>query len=321
MKNGSLTSLFPLLSACSLILVYAACSYGKGAQSLDTNSEKETTTLKTEMTCGEGDGDQYRSVGIVAEGNKLIAYVIANNVDDDSAKIESKKAVRRTKSDVNTVTYADSSKSLIMKVTKTGGAQNGESLRGNLSLKVGSELVELEDLECFKNSDISFDIVGETANEGQPVDSDSISTLRSAIKLADIPELVDFGTSFDVSTHTSKETVESILRVITDTSPDSDRDLPEFVTTQNAAAVKQFTEEMKRLVTEEEEDESNLSKINALSQIAKEVETTFLPVTKFKSVSLLVHTIAEDGDVEYQILIGENGDGSKIVLSYSNFPF
>ena len=47
----------------------------------------------------------------------------------------------------------------------------------------------------------------------------------------------------------------------------------------------------------------------------------FFRSADFKKVTYASHGIAEDGDVAYDILLGQKKDGSWVTLAYSDFPF
>jgi len=102
------------------------------------------------VTCDEGDGDQWKSVGIALnDGPGLVAYVVQNDVDDDSRKLISTKQVTATTAPDGSTVYADADNTFKLTVTK--------DLTGTLStLEDGPGGLLLSGLECHDKSSISF---------------------------------------------------------------------------------------------------------------------------------------------------------------------
>jgi hypothetical protein len=145
-----------LLLPCFIIALTACSSANLGGKS--TVNESVSTarkSLKTVMTCLEDDGDQWTSVGIVRQQQgALLALVIKNNVDDDTAKVESSFSVDELGSDTREVSYVDDDGAFRLTVSADGTG----ALRGELLLPESEgDGIFIERMNCFKNDDISFE--------------------------------------------------------------------------------------------------------------------------------------------------------------------
>jgi hypothetical protein len=147
----------------SVLLAVAFLSLAACTQATETASQsqspeviaKKTTTVQTVVMCEQGDGDQYKSVGVaLADGPGFEAYLVEHDVDDDSHKLVQTTLVSETKQGDATV-YADAKDTFKLTITKD---PHMVRLNGTLSILAdGPGGTRLENLDCFEKEPITFD--------------------------------------------------------------------------------------------------------------------------------------------------------------------
>ena len=97
-----------------------------------------------------------------------------------------------------------------------------------------------------------------------------------------------------------------------------------FKSTPGSKAPKSFAADMLEIGEQQRSDAEDPATGDKLYRIfddvAKAVVKEFVP-SRFKSLELARHFIAEDGDVELRLLIARQKDNSWTVVTYSDFPF
>lgn len=153
----------------------------------------------------------------------------------------------------------------------------------------------------------------------------SLQALKDAVKATEIGAINDYGKYFDVVTHAASKSREDVLRDILGYDDLSDREVNDwFSSTKGSRGVNDFAGEMRGIGAEERENASDRRTGNDIERrfagVADAAKSLF-KVADFKSVELVEHFIAEDGDTEHRILLAQKKDESWLVLAYSDFPF
>lgn len=148
--------------------------------------------------------------------------------------------------------------------------------------------------------------------------------LAKAVKAADVPILSDYGKSFGLEQHPAGASIQDIIGAITDMDV-ADFELDDWATlTNGAAAVKDFGLAMKDAAESRAEGADSDAEAKTITRayegVAKGAKA-FFNGDDFRKFVLAQHSIAEDGDVEYHILLAQKRDGSWTSLTYSDFPF
>jgi hypothetical protein len=226
--------------------------------------------------------------------------------------------------------YADNARNFFDRTHLTSApiariVKSGEQYVKNATTRAAGpdEKLSLSDIEKLPK-DLQDDmriLMGE-----KPPDPASRS-LNEAVQAADIAELTEYGKYFSVETFPASKTRLEVMQSLTDLQDLTERTLDDgFHSTQGTDGVKAYASTLKRLGEDEKqqaESEPLGDKLNNIYRnIADAAQAEFSPVSKFKNVESLVHTIAEDGDTEFRILLArKHNDGGWLAVFHSNFPF
>lgn len=119
------------------------------------SAQANQTTVETTITCQQDDGDQWIEVGIgLNDGPGLRAYVVAHDVDDDSATLIASQQVF-AKEQIGAKIYEDSQKTIKLVIAER--AHSLINLGYFTLLQDGPTPLKINGLHCYENSSISFD--------------------------------------------------------------------------------------------------------------------------------------------------------------------
>lgn len=153
-----------------------------------------------------------------------------------------------------------------------------------------------------------------------------IAKLQSAVDQLDVPQLTDYGTSVGLDTYPS-QSLAQVMEAITGYEFDMSFSWDEV---KGAGALADFARSMRQKGKDEKQaiDEDPEGKAlsgqevqDRFNAVAGALFGVFKPVSQFKSIRSLSHSIQEDGDTEYALLLAQKKDDSWLVLLYSNWPF
>lgn len=152
-----------------------------------------------------------------------------------------------------------------------------------------------------------------------------LADLKKAIKATEIDAITDYGKSFSLQNFPAGATLKSMIASITDTdAADLGNVEDSYSLTQGAAAVRDMAKAVKDAGAshaEGSDDEAGARVITrAYDGVAAGVQG-FFKSSEFKKFILAEHSIAEDGDMEYHVLLAQKRDGAWTTLTYSDFPF
>lgn len=173
--------------------------------------------------------------------------------------------------------------------------------------------------QASKEIDALFNLKN-LARGGRGTDSSGeLAALKKAVASAQIPTMTDYGRNFWIKSHPAGATPETILQEVVD-SQDGSNVLDYFKISSGNKAVRQLAGEWR---SEAQQEIENQEPANAkiYRDVASEMENAFLDTTRFQSVRVAFHDVAEDGDTEYKVVLAQKQDGSWLTLNYSNFPF
>lgn len=156
--------------------------------------------------------------------------------------------------------------------------------------------------------------------------SGSLGALKSAIARTEVPQLNDYGKSLSFETFANK-TFEEVVAAIT--GYDYSAENWQTVTGRRAAAdfargMVQVGDTVKQGEDEDPTNEPNALNGQQLKALFDDVAGAVSAALKsggWKSVRSLSHSIQEDGDTEYQILVAQKKDNSWVTVAYQDFPF
>ena len=146
-----------------------------------------------------------------------------------------------------------------------------------------------------------------------------IGPLKKAVASAQIPEMLDLNRQFWIEKYPATATPQTILKKILDRK-DNANILKGFKISSGDQSIKKLATEWRGEAKELADDDSKAS-ATAYLAIANGMEKAFMGAKRFKAVQLASHNIAEDGDIEYQVVLAQQQDGSWLILGYSNFPY
>lgn len=151
------------------------------------------------------------------------------------------------------------------------------------------------------------------------------ATLTKALTDVNIAPITDYGRAFDFGKAPQGSTVESMVADITQTPASDMGPVAEWGDiSKGTDAVADFTSVIRTAAKEifdNAEDPTSGADIKArLDTLADSVESYFKP-GDFEQIINVRHTIAEDGDVEYNILMAQKPDGTWKTLTHTDFPF
>jgi hypothetical protein len=163
---------------------------------------------------------------------------------------------------------------------------------------------------------------------------DGLSALKASVRAAgDVEGFSDYNRGFSVTSYPAGTSEAKILAEAYNVSESDIEDMPDlFHKTSGRAGVQSF---VSMIIADAEADEENadgsdpdddftkehLAMANAGRAIAAAVPLAFEPVSQFTSVTHHSHGIAEDGDLQTEVLIAKKTDGSFLTMAYTNFPF
>ncbi|MCM2266310.1 MAG: hypothetical protein NDI60_00895 [Elusimicrobiales bacterium] len=143
-----------------------------------------------------------------------------------------------------------------------------------------------------------------------------LGPLRTAVKGAQRQELEEMGYIFGLETYPAKTQVKKILEDIIGYELE-DVNAGAFHMSSGDAAVRSFVKYLRDEAASE--DEQVISR--NIRNVATEAEKVFLGTREFAGVQLAAHRRQEDGDMDYQVLIAQEKDGSFLVLQYMRNPY
>ena len=148
--------------------------------------------------------------------------------------------------------------------------------------------------------------------------------LIKALADVNIAPITDFGRNFDLGKAPKGSTLESMVAAIAQFDP-SQTKLSDWATISTGKdAVADFTSVIrtagKDIADNAEDPTSGADLKHRLDTLADSVESFFKPgdYTQLVNVS---HAIVEDGDVEYNILMAQQPDGTWKTITHTDFPF
>ncbi|MFO0728428.1 MAG: hypothetical protein U1E65_31925 [Myxococcota bacterium] len=156
--------------------------------------------------------------------------------------------------------------------------------------------------------------------------SGKMAKLQAALDDLDVQQLTDYGHSIGLD----KQPVGTMTAAMTNIIG-YDFDISYgWHQTKGAAAIKSFADSMRQVgkdlkqSTDEDPVTGGLTGQQIKDRydaVADRVGAAFKPVTDFLSIRHLSHSIQEDGDTEYSILLAQKKDKSWVAVTYSDFPF
>lgn len=150
-----------------------------------------------------------------------------------------------------------------------------------------------------------------------------LAAVTRAIDAVNVPLINDYGHSFWASNAPKTSTLRSIVRGITDVDADP---LTDYVSlTEGRAAIKEFSDVIRQtgqdILDNGNNDPLVDADLNARLTTLADASDKYFKEAGFQRIVFARHAIAEDGDVEYNILMGQNLDGTWKTITYSDFPF
>lgn len=155
-----------------------------------------------------------------------------------------------------------------------------------------------------------------------------LDKLKGAIAKVDTEPMNEYGKSLGLSFH-GPQTLAQLVEELTGNEYDPSEYPDEWSETKGSKAPKDFAAYMRSTGSEERQsaDEDPEGAImpgaeleKRFADVAKEIEKTF-KAPDFKQIRSMSHSIAEDGDTEYALLLAQKKDNSWIAVTWSNWPF
>jgi len=155
---------------------------------------------------------------------------------------------------------------------------------------------------------------------GKP--SGARAALDAAVKATEFDSITDYGKSFGVEKYPASMNAKQVISKMVELDLEYVDDNYSF--SSGRAAIGSFADTIRKAGkdhAESEEDAATAAKITAAYDGIGAAAERFFRSADFKKVTYASHSIAEDGDVAYDILLGQKKDGSWVTLAYSDFPF
>jgi hypothetical protein len=218
-----------------------------------------------------------------------------------------RRHINELRQDVDTVTIAKAVAHLRPIITRAAQSIAGADHR-----------IDADDVKKLRVMDLRLRAVSLFVDE-----NDAKAALDKALNAASIPAISDLGKSFGFATHPKNASVESILGDITGYDMGEMGD-DWFNRSSGARAVNAFAESMAEAGKIHAEGSDGPSEAEAIIKAFDGVSaslTEYFKGADFKKFVYADHSIAEDGDVHWDILLAQKTDGSWASLAYSDFPF
>ncbi len=153
--------------------------------------------------------------------------------------------------------------------------------------------------------------------------SGDFAAVNKAVDQANVPLITDYGHSFWVSNAPKTSTLKSIVEGITEVDADP---LTDYVSlTEGRGAIKAFSDVIRQtgqdILDSANNDPLVDADLNARLTTLADASEKYFQDAGFQRIVFARHAIAEDGDVEYNMLMGQKTDGTWQTITYSDFPF
>lgn len=150
-------------------------------------------------------------------------------------------------------------------------------------------------------------------------------SLRKAVNATDVPQIGDMGKTFALRSFPATATPESMVSKIVDLAPADLGRLTQWGSVATgASAVREFSAHVRQAGQEQVDGANDDAEAAVYKQAYNGVADAvkgFFVAEDFKKFVYGSHSIAEDGDCAYDILMAQKRDGSWVTLTYSDFPF
>lgn len=146
--------------------------------------------------------------------------------------------------------------------------------------------------------------------------------LDAAVRATEFDSITDYGKSFGVEKYPARMNAKEVVSKLVDLELEYVDEGYSF--SSGRAAIASFADTIRQAgqdLAESEEDAATAEKITTAYDGVADAAERFFRAADFKKVTYANHSIAEDGDVAYDILLGQKKDGSWVTLAYSDFPF
>jgi len=148
------------------------------------------------------------------------------------------------------------------------------------------------------------------------------AALDAAVKATEFEAINDYGKSFGVDKYPASMNAKEVISKLVDLELEYVDEAYSF--SSGRAAIGSFADTIRQAGkdhAEGEEETATGEKITQAYAGVADAAERFFRSADFKKVTYASHGIAEDGDVAYDILLGQKKDGSWVTLAYSDFPF
>lgn len=205
-----------------------------------------------------------------------------------------------------------------MTVSKAVAALKPVLTRAALAVAGGDGMIDLAEAKQLRVAELRQRTV--SLFEGAP--TGGRAQLDSALRGVDVSSITDYGRSFELRSFPAGSTERAMISKIVDLSEDDLGTLSDWGTRKSGAgAVSGFAEVIREAGVDfaENHDDGEADQ-KRLDAVADAVGKYFKP-SDFQKIAGYRHTITEDGDMEYNVLLAQKQDGSWTALTHTNFPF
>ena len=179
-------------------------------------------------------------------------------------------------------------------------------------------------------ADLADDVLALRGVAPKPTeDAGALPALKAAVLATDVKGINDYGKYFEVKTFAASQTRDQVINAMATNDvvgPDAD-DQSGLDFTRGSRAPRMFADmicDAGALLAEDYDyAEGGLSKrdVEQLYKAVADRTTAAFSSLKLNHVELIEHSISEDGDIAWKILMGRQADGKWIAVQYQDNPF